>query len=289
MSEEDSASGKASVLCAVLVSNVVCRPLCGPAVYGSSIGKVLEKSVQESRKSLGTIVAPSRGTGGIQRTEVRAQDTARDDSAVPRGASNRSRCQSQGVSLPGLHSAREAQVVSSVHASPQVSQLSRHAVTATAAAHSGCARPSGRPLDAYGPSQVSTASSVRGEGRGTSERAEELLSAHGTGGCCKRPCCQTMCGAVAEWSSACHTRRGHEAQAPAVQDSGGQPQVKHRARGGPGQHGVSDKLVVTGADARLQADGLVGTRCCRPACAAKFRDIGVMEFDDEVADDEEEK
>ena len=43
------------------------------------------------------------------------------------------------------------------------------------------------------------------------------------------------------------------------------------------------------ADARLQAGGSVGTRCCKPACAAKFLDIGVVEIDDEDSDDEEEK
>ena len=43
------------------------------------------------------------------------------------------------------------------------------------------------------------------------------------------------------------------------------------------------------ADARLQAGNFVGTRCCKPACVAKFLATGVVEIDSEVSDDEEEK
>ena len=43
------------------------------------------------------------------------------------------------------------------------------------------------------------------------------------------------------------------------------------------------------ADARLQAGDFVGTRCCKPACVAKFLDTGVVEIDSEDSDDEEEK
>ena len=43
------------------------------------------------------------------------------------------------------------------------------------------------------------------------------------------------------------------------------------------------------ADARLQAGGSIGTRCCKPVCAAKFLDKGVVEIDTEDSDDEEEE